>query len=197
MCYSTATRLCTKLLGRGSLSLSPSSVRFVKYLSGGNAKYLSAVKLQILVFKNISLYCFLLHPLSGEHIQISKLQISLKSLNIFLFNVSKHFKQLTFVEDFERYFSATNVVLQSRANVYMKNRGGFTALHLCCQVSFTFYKCTKKVSLFTNAQRKFHFSQIMRNESLMTFSPIFNFWGGRRRPDHYLAPGVGLAVNQI
>ena len=85
----------------------------------------------------VSIY-FSLHPLAAEHIQISKLQISLKSLNIFLFNVSKHFKQLTFVEDFERYFSATNVVLQSRANVYMKNRGGFTALHLCCQVSFTF-----------------------------------------------------------
>ena len=81
-------------------------VAMLRYLSGGNVKYLSGLKLKIFVFKifrYVSIY-FLLHPLAGEHIQITKLQISLKSLKIFLFNVSNHFKQLIFVEDFERYF---------------------------------------------------------------------------------------------
>ena len=72
--------------------------------------------------------------------------------------------------------SICNVVLQSRANVYMKNRGGFTALHLCCQVSFTFYKCAKKVRLFTNnAERKFdemfpHFQFLGRQASAGSLS---------------------------
>ena len=52
-------------------------------------------------------------------------------------------------------FSGTvSSLCQAKANVYMKNRGGFTALHLCCQVSFTFYKCTKKVSLFYKCAKK-------------------------------------------
>ena len=120
----------------------------------------------------------------------------------------------------------------------MKNRGGFTALHLCCQVSFkfdkyesfifykwtnlkesslfqmctessTFYKCAKKVSPFKNVQRKFHFLQMSKEcftflrcakkvwQMFKESSSIFNFRAADIRPSHYLAAGVGLAVNQI